>query len=101
MYRTPVSDGCAIAINTTFRLLLCTTASGSGQILPPSVVPGGDGTCSDSGRQRPQSPMVLARVDAAISIALPSMTPSSHMHPGAASALHAKNDVHDALHFTE
>ena len=29
------------------------------------------------------------------------MTPSNHTHPVPASALHAKNDVHDSLHFAE
>jgi hypothetical protein len=86
------------------HLLECCDApavAARGQILPPSLVPGGDGICSDSGHRRPRNPIVLVRADPAISIALPSMTPSNHMHRGPSSALHAKNDVHDALHFTE
>jgi hypothetical protein len=29
------------------------------------------------------------------------MTPSNHTHPAGASALHAKDDAHDSLHFAE
>ena len=73
--------------------------TGSAQIPPPSTMLGGDGTCPDTGRQWARSP--IARADASISIALPSMTPGNHPHRAVVSALHTKNDVHDALHFTE
>jgi hypothetical protein len=48
-----------------------------------------------------RSPLASARVNVSISIAWVSMTQSNHTHPEPASTLHAKNDVHDSLHFAE
>jgi hypothetical protein len=73
--------------------------TGMGQNPSPRDVRGDGGTCPDTGRQRVRSP--IARTDASIRIAFPSMTPGPPLAPAAVSALHAKNDVHDALHFTE
>jgi hypothetical protein len=67
-----------------------------GQKPSPRDVRGDGETCPDTGRQRVRSP--IARTDASIRVAFPSVTP---LAPAAVSALHAKNDVHDALHFTE
>jgi hypothetical protein len=72
-----------------------------GHFLPPSMKLGGNRTCSDSGRQGARSPLASARVNVSISIAWVSMTQSNHTHPEPASTLHAKNDVHDSLHFAE
>jgi hypothetical protein len=72
-----------------------------GHFLPPSMKLGGNRTCSDSGRQGARSPLASARVNVSISIAWVSMTQSNHSHPEPASTLHAKNDVHDSLHFAE
>jgi len=85
---------------TSYPLPAFLAHSPSGQSPPPSVVPGGDGTCFDNGRQRARSAIALGRTDALISIALRAARPGNHAQ-GVVSASHTKNDVHDALHFAE
>jgi hypothetical protein len=69
----------------------------------PSTMPGGGGTCADTGRQRVRSAIAFSFSEnrSVYQHSLACHDARQRHAQGFVSASHAKNDVHDALHFTE